>query len=88
MRAFEGAFNLIVDFRRALAEIGPFLGFFKEAMFVGSLCAPNHTGGRSGGVQACMGLVAFVGIAELTVDFGVGFWRVGSQFLKQVKIRI
>jgi len=35
-----------------------------------------------------MGLVAFVGIAELTVDFGVGFWRVRSQFLKQVKIRI
>jgi hypothetical protein len=88
MRALEGAFNLVVDFRGALAKIGPFLGLFEETVLVGSLCAPNHTGGSSGGVETCVGLMAFVGIAELTVDFGVGFWRVGSQFLKQVKIRI
>jgi hypothetical protein len=88
MRALEGAFNLVVHFRRALTEISPFLRLLEETVLVGSLCAPNHTGGSSGGVEACMGLVAFVGIAELTVDFGVGFWRVGSQFLKQVKIRI
>jgi hypothetical protein len=88
MRAFERAFNLIVDFRCALAEISPFLRLLEEAVLVGSLCAPNYTSGSSGGVEACVGLVAFMGIAELAVDFGVGFWRVGSQFLKQVKIRI
>jgi hypothetical protein len=43
-------------------------------VLVRSLCAPDHTGGSPGGVEACMGLVAFVGIAELAMDFGVGFW--------------
>jgi len=37
-------------------------------MFCGPLGAPNHTGGRSGGVEASMREVAFMGRTELTVD--------------------
>jgi hypothetical protein len=78
MRALEGAFNLVVNFRRTLTEIGPFLRLVEETVLVGSLCAPNHTSGSSGGVETCVGLMAFVGVTELAMDFGVGLCRVGS----------
>ena len=78
MRAFEGAFNLIVDFRRALAEIGPFLGLFEGTMFVGTFGAPVYTSVCASRMETGVGTVAFVCIAELAVDLGLGSGAVST----------
>ena len=50
VRTFERAFDFVVDFGSALAQVGPFLGLLEKAVFVGSLSAPDYSGGRPGGV--------------------------------------
>ena len=47
-------------------------------MLVGSFGAPDDTGRGTGRVETGVGAVAFVGIAELTVDFGVLFCFLGG----------
>lgn len=42
-------------------------------MLVGALGAPDYAGGCAGWVETCVGAVAFVSVAELAVDWGVGF---------------
>jgi hypothetical protein len=39
----EGAFNVVVYFGGALAQVGPFLGLVGEAVLVGSLGAPDYS---------------------------------------------
>lgn len=73
LRSFEATFDIIVDFRCTLTQVCPFLRLLQEAMLVGSLRAPNYTGGGTSRVEASVWFVALVGIAELFVDFGVCF---------------
>jgi hypothetical protein len=42
-------------------------------MLGGSLCTPDDTGGSTGGVEAGVGTVAFVGSAELAMGLGMDF---------------
>lgn len=71
--AMEAAFDVIVDFGGSLAQIGPLVGTIAKAVLVGTLCTPDNTGGGTGGIQTSMGTMAFVGVAELAVDFGALF---------------
>lgn len=73
----ETAGNVVFDLGGTLAEVGPFLGVFHEAVLAGALGAPDDAGGGAAGVEAGMGHVAFVGIAELAVDFGLDLCRRG-----------
>jgi hypothetical protein len=41
-------------------------------MLVCAFSAPYYTGRSAGGVEASMGAMAFVSVAELAVNFGVG----------------
>ncbi len=69
MRAFEAPRDVIVYLGGTLPQIRPFLRVFEEAMLVGSFRAPDYTGGGTSRVKTGVGFVAFVGIAELSVDF-------------------
>jgi hypothetical protein len=78
----EGPFDLIVDFGRALTEIGPLVGSVEEAMFSsllgtpvllsiacirrGRALLPDHPGTRTVRVESGMGFVSCV-CAELDV---------------------
>jgi hypothetical protein len=43
-------------------------------MLSSSLCTPDNAGGSTGGVEAGVGAVAFVGVAELAMGLRVDFW--------------
>lgn len=47
-------------------------------MFVGLFGSPDDACGGARGVEAGVGLVAFVGLAELAMDGGAEFCMVGS----------
>jgi hypothetical protein len=66
----EAAGNVVLDLGGALAQVGPGIGFLKEAILGGALGAPDDAGGGAAGVEAGVGHVALVGIAELAVDLG------------------
>src|SRR5450755_858943 len=70
------ALDFIINFRRALAKVGPFFRLFKETMFVGSLCTPNHSRRCAGWIEPGMGTVAFMSIAELFVNLRVDLYHV------------
>lgn len=70
----EAAGDVILDLGGALAQVGPGLGLLEEAVLGGALGAPDDAGGGAAGVEAGMGLVALVGVAELAVDLGLEFW--------------
>lgn len=72
----EATGNLILDLGGALAQVCPGIGVLEEAVLGGALCAPDYTGGGAAGVEAGVGEVAFVGIAELAVDLGLELWCV------------
>lgn len=73
--ALEAAGNVIFDLRGSLTKVGPGIGVLGEAVLVGALCAPDHTRRRSAGVEAGMGHMAFMGIAELAMDLGLDLCR-------------
>lgn len=80
--ALERACDLIVYFRRSLPQVRPQIGLLLEAVLVGTLGTPDYTCGGTGGIEAGVGTVAFVGISELLVDVGVSFWvRLGQPIL-------
>ena len=68
MRPFETALNFIIDFWRALTEIGPFLWVFSETMLVGSLSSPDNSSRCTRRIQTSVGFVSFMSIAEVAVD--------------------
>jgi hypothetical protein len=72
----KGTLDKILDLRRALAQVGPFIGLFSEAMLVRAFRAPDDSCGGTSGIEAGVGSVAFVGIAELSVNLRVGFYLV------------
>lgn len=67
----EAAGNVILDLGGSLTQVRPGVRIFEEAKLSGALGAPDDSGGRSAGVETSVGEVAFVGVAELTVDFGL-----------------
>jgi hypothetical protein len=74
MGPFERTFDFVLYFRSTLAQIRPFVWVLEEAMFVGTLSAPNDTSGCASRVETSVRLVAFVCVAELAMDLGVSFW--------------
>jgi len=68
MRPFETALNFIIDFWRALTEIGPFLWVFSETMLVGSLSSPDNSSRCTRRIQTSVRFVSFMSIAEVAVD--------------------
>jgi hypothetical protein len=74
----KASLNAVVDFRCALAQVGPFFGVLKEAVLVRLFGGPDNTCGGAGGVETGVGLVALVSAAELSVGAGVDFWGVVS----------
>jgi hypothetical protein len=88
VRALKGADDVVVDFGGALAEVRPLVGLVGEAVLVGALGAPDDSCRGAGGVEAGVGFVAFVRVAELAVDLGVCFcgggmsvyvWKTGME---------
>lgn len=75
LRPLEAAFDLIINLRGTLTQVGPALGILEISMFVCALRGPYDTGGGTGRVETGVRLVAFVG-TELTVDLGGELWRV------------
>lgn len=74
-RPVKRPLDLVVNFGGALAQIRPLLRFIKEAMLVGTLSAPDYTGGSSRRVETGVGFVAFVGVTELAMDGGGSFFE-------------
>jgi hypothetical protein len=66
-RAIKAALDVVVDFRGSLTQVCPRMGILEVAMFVGLLGGPDDTGTRTGRVETGVGLVTFVGSAELPV---------------------
>lgn len=80
VRPLEGAFDVVLDLGRALAQVRPLLRVLEEAVLVGALGGPDDAGGGAGRVEAGVRTVAFVEGAEFAVDGGVelcgGRWLV------------
>ena len=77
--AVEATLDVIVYFWSSLTQVCPFVGTVAEAVLIGTLCAPNHTGRGAGGIEAGVWTVAFMGIAELTMDVRAKFTAQRSQ---------
>ena len=73
VRALKATLNIIFDFWCSLSQIRPFLGSIGETVLVGAFRTPYYSCGPAGWVQASVGAVAFMRVAELAVDFGVVF---------------
>jgi hypothetical protein len=65
---------MVLDLRCTLAQVGPFIGFICEAMFVGAFRTPHNSRRGAGGVEAGMRSVAFMSVTELSVNLRVGFY--------------
>jgi hypothetical protein len=72
-RPLKASLNLVVDLRGTLTEICPLLWMVCKAMFIGSFSSPYYTGGCTSGVETGVRAMAFVGLAELAMDFGGEF---------------
>jgi hypothetical protein len=68
--SLEAALDLIVDLRRTLAQVRPCIRLVEVAVLVSTFGGPYHTSGGARGVKSGVGLVSFVGVAKLSVDFG------------------
>lgn len=74
----EAARDVVFYLRGALTQVGPVVRVLEEAVLGGALGAPDDAGGGAAGVEAGVGHVAFVGIAELAMDLGLDFWVSGQ----------
>ena len=72
---FKASFNFVIDFGCALSKVGPTGRVILKAMLGGPLGAPYYASTGSTGVKAGMRSMAFVSIAELTMDLGVEFTK-------------
>lgn len=78
----KAALDLIVYLWGTLSQIGPRFRIIEITMLVGSLRGPDDTGACASGIEAGMGFVAFVRLAELTMGFGAQFcWSLVSNVL-------
>lgn len=75
LRPLKAALDLVVDLRRTLAQVRPCFGVLEVAVLVGAFRGPYYTSGRTCRVETSMGLVAFVRIAELSVDLRGELYR-------------
>lgn len=66
--ALKAAFDFVVDFRGALAQVGPGLGFFEVALLVGALRGPDDAGGGPGCVETSVDLKTTTVLASLPWD--------------------
>ena len=66
----ETALDLVIDLGSTLAQVCPLFRALEIAVLVGPFRGPHDAGGGTRGIEPSMGLVAFVGVAELTVDLG------------------
>ena len=64
----KAAFDAIVDFRCTLTEVCPFFWVFEETVLVGLFGCPDDTCGGARSIETGVRLVAFVRLAELTMD--------------------
>lgn len=71
---WETARDVIVDLRRALPEVCPFVRVVLVAVLDGALGAPDHTRRGTRGVEAGVGTVTLVGVAECAVGVGAEFY--------------
>lgn len=71
--AFKAPFNIIVDFRCALAQVSPLCRIVLKAMLGRPLGAPDYASASSTRVEAGMGAMSFMSIAELAMDLGIQF---------------
>jgi len=70
----KAAFDAIVNLGRTLTQVGPFFRVLEETMLVCLFRSPDDTGGCACGVETSVRLVAFVRLAELSVNGGAKFW--------------
>ena len=73
LRPLKASYDIVVDLRSSLAQVGPCGRVVGETMFVCSFGAPNHSSRRSGRIQASVWLMSLVSIAELPMDLGAHF---------------
>ena len=73
-RPLEAALDAIVDLWRTLAQVGPFFRVFEETVLVCLFRSPDDTGGCACGVETGVRLVAFMRLAELSVNGRAEFW--------------
>jgi len=73
-RPLKAALDAIVNLGRTLAQVGPFFRMFEETMLVCLFRSPDDTGGCACGVETGVRLVAFVRLAELSVNGRTKFW--------------
>jgi hypothetical protein len=66
-RTIEATFDVIVDLRCSLAQVGPRRGILKVTMFVSTLSGPDYASTGARGIETSMGFVTFMGSAELPV---------------------
>jgi hypothetical protein len=71
----ERALDVVIDFWSTLTKICPFVGVFEEAVFVGTLGAPDNTCRGTGWVEPGMVTVTLMGVTKLLVDFALGFYE-------------
>lgn len=64
----KAASNVILNFGGTLAQVGPSIGLLEKTVLGGTLSTPNDTGGGTAGIETGVGLVAFVGITELSMS--------------------
>lgn len=69
----EAALDLVVDLRCSLTQIRPCVRVLEVSVFVCAFGGPYYTGGSTSGVETGVGLVAFMRVAELSVDLGGEF---------------
>ncbi|KAL1998542.1 hypothetical protein VTN02DRAFT_6000 [Thermoascus thermophilus] len=69
--AGEAAGDVVVGVGRALAQVGPLVRVLEVSVFAGTLRTPDDARRGARGVEAGMGTVALVGVAELPVRFRV-----------------
>lgn len=68
--ALKASFNIILNFRGALAKVRPIMWVIGAAMLICSFRTPDDAGTGSGWVKASMGTVTLVCISELAVNLG------------------
>lgn len=67
-RPLKATLYAVVDLRRTLSQVRPFFGVFEKSMLVGLFGSPHNTSRGACSIETSVWLVAFVRLAELTVD--------------------
>jgi hypothetical protein len=71
--SLEAALDIVLYLGSSLAKVGPLLGSLQEAIFGGTLSAPDDTSRGTSGIQTGVRQMSLVGSTELSMDLGRGF---------------